>query len=83
MVSPSLIKIYCKQKFYKRSAQDLIQVLGRIYRAKTKTKVLQRIIFCKDTVEDQVSKMIQDKVANIAFINDGSIDSYKIEGLTD
>ena len=65
------------------SAQDLIQVLGRIYRAKTKTKVLQRIIFCKGTVEDQVCKMIQDKVANIAFINDGSIDSYKIEGLTD
>ena len=65
------------------SAQDLIQVFGRIYRAKTKTKVLQRIIFCKDTVEDSVCKMIQDKVANIAFINDGSMDSYKFEGLTD
>lgn len=65
------------------SAQDLIQVLGRIYRAKTKSKVFQRIIFCKDTVEDEICKMIQDKVANIAFINDGSMDSYKIEGLTD
>ena len=28
-------------------------------------------------------KMIQDKVANIAFINDGSMNSYKIEGLMD
>ena len=65
------------------SAQDLIQVIGRIYRAKTKSPVLQRIIFCKDTVEDDVSKMIQSKIANIAFINDGSMDSYKIEGLTD
>ena len=65
------------------SAQDLIQVLGRIYRAKTKSKVLQRIIFCKDTIEDSVCEMIKDKVANIAFINDGSMDSYKIEGLTD
>lgn len=65
------------------SAQDLIQVLGRIYRAKTKSKVFQRIIFCKDTVEDQVCEMIKNKVANIAFINDGSMDSYKIEGLTD
>lgn len=65
------------------SAQDLIQVLGRIYRAKTKSKVLQRIIFCAKTVEDDVCKLIQDKVANIAFINDGSMDSYKIEGLTD
>ena len=34
-------------------------------------------------MEDQVCKMIQDKVANIAFINDGSMDSYKIKGLTD
>ena len=65
------------------SAQDLIQVLGRIYRAKGKSKVLQRIIFCKDTVEDSVCEMIKDKVANIAFINDGLMDSYKIEGLTD
>jgi superfamily II DNA or RNA helicase len=65
------------------SAQDLIQVLGRIYRAKAKTKVLQRIIFCKDTVEDEVCGMIQSKVANIAFINDGTMDSYKIEGITD
>jgi len=65
------------------SAQDLIQVLGRVFRAKTKSKVLQRIIFCKDTVEDDISNMIQNKVANIAFINDGSMDSYKIEGLTD
>jgi len=64
------------------SAQDLIQVLGRIYRAKAKSKVFQRIIFCKDTVEDSVCEMIKDKVANIAFINDGSMDSYKIEGLT-
>ncbi len=65
------------------SAQDLVQVLGRIYRAKGKTKVIQRIIFCANTVEDSICGMIQDKVANIAFINDGSMDSYKIEGLTD
>ena len=65
------------------SAQDLIQVLGRLFRAKTKTKVVQKIIFCKGTVEDDICKMIQEKVANIAFINDGSMDSYKIEGLTD
>lgn len=64
------------------SAQDLIQVLGRIYRAKTKTFVKQKIIFCADTVEDDICKLIQDKVTNIAFINDGSIDSYEIEGLT-
>lgn len=63
------------------SAQDLIQVLGRIHRAKTKSKVLQRIIFCKDTVEDQICEMIQEKIKNIAFINDGSMDSYKIDGL--
>ena len=65
------------------SAQDLIQVLGRIYRANAKSKVLQRIIFCKNTVEDEVCLMIKNKVSNIAFINDGSMESYKIEGLND
>jgi superfamily II DNA or RNA helicase len=63
------------------SAQDLIQVLGRIYRAKTKTTVFQRIIFCKGTVEDGISNCIKDKIGNIAMLNDGYMDSYQIKGL--
>lgn len=65
------------------SAQDLIQVLGRIFRAKTKSDVVQKIIFCAGTVEDDVCEMIKDKISNIAYVNDGSMDSYIFEGLTD
>lgn len=63
------------------SAQDLIQVLGRIFRANTKTKVRQRIIFCAGTVEDGVCKNVKEKIANIAMLNDGDMGSYQIKGL--
>ena len=63
------------------SAQDLVQVLGRIYRAKTKTKVRQRIIFCKGTVEDGVCENVKEKIGNIAMLNDGDMGSYQIKGL--
>jgi superfamily II DNA or RNA helicase len=65
------------------SAQDLVQALGRIFRAKAKSKVVQRIIFCKGTIEDSICKNLADKIANIAFINDGSMESYNFKGLTD
>jgi superfamily II DNA or RNA helicase len=63
------------------SAQDMVQALGRIYRAKTKTKVIQRIIFCKGTVEDGVCENIKEKIGNIAMLNDGDMGSYQIKGL--
>lgn len=63
------------------SAQDLVQCLGRIYRAKTKTKVMQRIIFCKGTVEEQVRKNVAEKINNIGLLNDGDMSSFKINGL--
>ncbi|QKF94386.1 helicase/uvrB [Fadolivirus algeromassiliense] len=65
------------------SAQDIIQVLGRIHRANGKTPVRQRIIFCKDTIEEQICKNMVEKIGNIAMLNDGDMLSYNIEGLTD
>ncbi len=65
------------------SAQDLVQALGRIYRAKAQTKVVQRIIFCKGTIEDSICENIKEKIGTIAFINDGNMDSYNYKGLTD
>jgi len=53
------------------SAQDLIQVLGRIHRATGKTDSLQRIIFCKKTVEEGVGAVIKEKINNIRVFNDG------------
>ena len=53
------------------SAQDLIQVLGRIHRAMGKTDCEQLIIFCKGTIEESVGNVIKQKINNIRFFNDG------------
>lgn len=53
------------------SAQDLLQVLGRIHRATGKTDSLQRIVFCKKTVEEGVGAVIKEKINNIRVFNDG------------
>lgn len=53
------------------SAQDLIQVLGRIHRAMGKTDCEQLIIFCKGTIEESVGNVIKNKINNIRFFNDG------------
>ena len=53
------------------SAQDLIQVLGRIHRAMGKTDCEQLIIFCKGTIEESVGNVIKNKINNIRLFNDG------------
>ena len=53
------------------SAQDLIQVLGRIHRAMGKTDCEQHIIFCKGTIEESVGNVIKQKINNIRLFNDG------------
>jgi superfamily II DNA or RNA helicase len=53
------------------SAQDLIQVLGRIHRAMGKTDCVQQIIFCKGTIEESVGNVIKSKISNIRVFNDG------------
>ena len=53
------------------SAQDLIQVLGRIHRAMGKTDCEQLIIFCKGTIEESVGNIIKQKIDNIRTFNDG------------
>ena len=53
------------------SAQDLIQVLGRIHRAMGKSDCEQLIIFCKDTIEESVGNVIKQKINNIRLFNDG------------
>ena len=63
------------------SAQDLIQVLGRVHRANCKSPVEQKIIFCNGTFEEKIAKIIQSKVKNIGFLNDGSTESYTMENL--
>jgi hypothetical protein len=65
------------------SAQDVLQTLGRTHRANGKSKVRQRIVFCKGTVEEQICTAMKEKILNIAALNDGEMKSYRITGLTD
>lgn len=55
------------------SAIDLIQTFGRLPRDGAKSKVLQKLIFCADTVEEDVAKKVSRKVKNIQLINDGDL----------
>lgn len=52
------------------SSIELIQTLGRIYRSGTKTPVLQRIIFCSGTYEEEICNAIRDKTKFISKITD-------------
>lgn len=63
------------------SAQDIIQALGRVHRANGKTKVRQRVVYCKGTVEDDICENIQQKIKNISAMNDGDENSLQISGL--
>ena len=63
------------------SAIDVLQSIGRIFRANTKTPVRQRIVYCKGTIEENLCESMKDKIVNIANLNDGSLESYEIENL--
>jgi hypothetical protein len=58
---------------------ELVQALGRIHRAGGKSKSLQRIIYCANTVEDKISDKIKLKLNNINDINNGDIDLTNIK----
>lgn len=55
------------------SAVDLIQVLGRVWRAGGKSKSLQRIVLAANTVEERIQKQLQGKLNNLSLINDGDL----------
>ncbi len=55
------------------SGQDMQQVLGRIHRAGGQSPALQRIIYCGGTYEEQICKIIDEKLKNISGINDGDL----------
>jgi superfamily II DNA or RNA helicase len=63
------------------SAINTLQALGRIYRANTKTECLQKIIFCKDTIEEKICEDLKEKIKHIGYLNDGNYDAYQIENL--
>ena len=57
---------------------DLIQALGRIHRAKTKSKSLQRILYIANTIEENIADKLKQKLNNINEINNGDVDLTNI-----
>lgn len=51
------------------SSIDLLQTLGRVYRAGCKSPVIQNIIFVKGTQEEHLSKKIKEKITFLAKMN--------------
>jgi hypothetical protein len=59
------------------SASDLRQALGRVHRATSKSKSVQRIIYCDGTVETVVMGKVKAKLANLDSLQDGDVSETK------
>jgi len=55
------------------SAIDLKQALGRVHRADSRSKSIQKIVFAAGTVEDKVCHAVRRKLNNIDLINDDEL----------
>ena len=55
------------------SAIDLVQAVGRIWRAGSKSKATQRIVYAAGTIEEEIAASVTSKIANIESINDGDL----------
>jgi superfamily II DNA or RNA helicase len=61
------------------SAIELKQSLGRAYRAGCKSNVIQRIVFCSNTYEEKICKIISDKLNNISLLNDNDLSAIDLQ----
>lgn len=52
---------------------ELKQVLGRTYRANTKTPPIMKLVYAANTIERQVAQTVNSKLDNIAALNDGDL----------
>ena len=51
------------------SATDLLQALGRIYRAGARSACLQYVIYAAETIEEKICQQVQNKIHNINTLN--------------
>jgi hypothetical protein len=58
---------------------EMKQCLGRIHRAGSKSPALQRLIYCAKTYEEEICKMIDNKLEVIDKINNGMLVSDEID----
>ena len=57
------------------SSVQLKQALGRIHRAGSKSKAVQRIVYLAGTVEEKVCRRVREKLKNLDALNDGDLHS--------
>ena len=55
------------------AAKELKQALGRIHRAGSKSKAIQKIVFVAGTVEEQACQAVRRKLNNLSLLNDGDL----------
>ena len=55
------------------SSIELVQALGRVHRAGSKSKSLQRIIYTANTIEDKIADKLRTKIKNMNNLNDGGL----------
>lgn len=55
------------------SSTQLVQALGRIHRANSKSPATQRIIFSSGTVEEHIAARLKEKVNNLSSLNDDDL----------
>jgi len=60
------------------SGTDVVQCLGRIHRAGSKSPALQRIVYIAKTYEEEICKTLGKKLATLSAINDGDLVGPKI-----
>jgi superfamily II DNA or RNA helicase len=60
------------------SSIDLTQALGRVHRAGSISKSLQRIIYAANTVEEKIADKLQQKIKELNSINNGDLDLSNI-----
>jgi superfamily II DNA or RNA helicase len=60
------------------SAQDIIQVLGRIHRAMALSETEQYILFCANTFEEKIGNILQKKINDIHKLNNGDKTQTKL-----
>ncbi|MHA1382380.1 MAG: helicase-related protein [Candidatus Helarchaeota archaeon] len=58
------------------SAQMLMQVFGRIWRAGGKSKSVQYIVFADGTIEEDICNNFQEKIDNINGLNDEDLNLF-------
>ncbi|VBB17951.1 DEAD/SNF2-like helicase [Yasminevirus sp. GU-2018] len=56
---------------------ELIQALGRIYRSGCKSPCLQKIVYCADTCEADIAKVLASKKETLDKVTDEELDTSK------